>query len=142
MAIILRPCGTSPMRKPVVRSASSSHVVDLSELELVIVLVFDIECDEGGLKLLVDADIRLRRDDVNWVELITRPVHVQVVRIFLKVMRQGIVPNHLELVSVLGVANNLRQREVVVLNDISARLKGDLRGLLVECRGLALEKML
>ena len=104
--------------------------MDLPELELVLVIVIDLNLDEGGLQLLVDADVRPGRDDVVWLELETRPVHVQVVRIFLKVMRQGIVPNHLELISVLGIADHLGQRQVIILNDISACLESNLWRLL------------
>ena len=104
--------------------------MDLPELELVFVIVVDLDLDEGGLQLLVDTDVRPGRDDVIWLELETRPEHVQVVCIFLKVMRQGIVPNHLKLVPVLGIANHLSQRQVIILNDISACLESDLRGLL------------
>jgi hypothetical protein len=104
--------------------------MDLPELEFVFVIVIDLDLDKGGLQLLVDADVRPGRDNVIWLELETRPVHVQVVCIFLKVMRQGIVPNHLELVPVLGIANHLGQRQVIILNDISACLESDLRGLL------------
>ena len=142
MASILRSFGTSPMSKNVVRSAPPSNVVDLPEFELVLVIFFYLDLDEGGLQLLVEVDVRPRRDDVHWLEFKTRPVHVQAVCVFLKVMRQGIVPNNLELVSVLGVANHLFQREVIVLNEISARLKVDLQGLLVQCRGLTLEYLL
>lgn len=57
-------------------------------------------------------------------------------------MRQGIVPDHLELVPVLSITDHLGQRQIIILNDICACLESDLRGLLRYDGRITLEELL